>query len=120
MVNPFIAGITHGSKSRISNPKFHPGFDEQYNNYDPSNCRRSNYNNLWVSLKQVVWRKRHPHFSFFRGIVDSDSVFNMHTAGDPFSLEVVTRAASQVLSVEVIDREIDTTSTTVSLSVFSQ
>ncbi len=54
------------------------------------------------------------------GIVDSDSVFNMHTAGDPFSLEVVTRAASQVLSVEVIDREIDTTSTTVSLSVFSQ
>ena len=54
------------------------------------------------------------------GIVDSDSVFNMHTAGDPFSLEVVTRAASQVLSVEVVDREIDTTSTTVSLSVFSQ
>ena len=54
------------------------------------------------------------------GIVDSDSVFTLHTAGDPFSLEVVTRAASQVLSVEVIDREIDTTSTTVSLSVFSQ
>ena len=54
------------------------------------------------------------------GIVDSDSVYTLHTAGDPFSLEVVTRAASQVLSVEVIDREIDTTSTTVSLSVFSQ
>ena len=54
------------------------------------------------------------------GIVDSDSVFTLHTAGDPFSLEVVTRAASQVLSVEVIDREIDVTSTTVSLSVFSQ
>ena len=54
------------------------------------------------------------------GIVDSDSVFTLHTAGDPFSLEVVTRAASQVLSVEVIDREIDVSSTTVSLSVFSQ
>ena len=54
------------------------------------------------------------------GIVDSDSVFTLHTAGDPFSLEVVTRAASQVLSVEVIDREVDTSSTTVSLSVFSQ
>ena len=54
------------------------------------------------------------------GITDSDSVYTLHTAGDPFSLEVVTRAASQVLSVEVIDREIDTTSTTVSLSVFSQ
>ena len=54
------------------------------------------------------------------GIVDSDSVFNMHTAGDPFSLEVVTRAASQVLSVEVIDRTTDVTATTTSLSVFSQ
>ena len=54
------------------------------------------------------------------GLVDTDSIYILHTAGDPFSLEIVTRAASQVLSVEVIDREIDTTSTTVSLSVFSQ
>ena len=54
------------------------------------------------------------------GIVDSDSVFTLHTAGDPFELEVVTRAASQVLSITEIEREIDTTSTTVSLSVFSQ
>ena len=54
------------------------------------------------------------------GIVDSDSVFTLHTAGDPFELEVVTRAASQVLSVTEIESEIDTTSTTVSLSVFSQ
>ncbi len=54
------------------------------------------------------------------GIVDTDSVFTLHTAGDPFSLEIVTRAASQVMEVESIDREIDTTSTTVSLSVFSQ
>ena len=54
------------------------------------------------------------------GIADSDSIFTLHTAGDPFELEVVTRAASQVLSVTEIEREIDTTSTTVSLSVFSQ
>ena len=54
------------------------------------------------------------------GIVDSDSVFTLHTAGDPFELEVVTRAASQILSLTEIEREIDTTSTTVSLSVFSQ
>ena len=54
------------------------------------------------------------------GIADSDSIFTLHTAGDPFSLEIVTRAASQVLSVTEIEREIDTTSTTVSLSVFSQ
>ena len=54
------------------------------------------------------------------GIADSDSVFNMTTAGSDFTLEVITRAASQVLEVQSIDREIDTTSTTVSLSVFSQ
>ena len=54
------------------------------------------------------------------GIVDSDSVFTLHTAGDPFTLEITTRAASQVLSLTEIEREIDTTSTTVSLSVFSQ
>ena len=54
------------------------------------------------------------------GIADSDSIFTLHTAGDPFELEIVTRAASQVLSVTEIEREIDTTATTVSLSVFSQ
>ena len=54
------------------------------------------------------------------GIADSDSVFNMTTAGSDFSLEIITRAASQVLEVTEIEREIDTSSTTVSLSVFSQ
>ena len=54
------------------------------------------------------------------GIVDSDSVFTLHTAGDAFSLEVVTRAASQVLEVTEIERTIETSATTVSLSVFSQ
>ena len=54
------------------------------------------------------------------GIADSESVFNMTTAGSDFTLEIVTRAASQVLEVTEIEREIETTSTTVSLSVFSQ
>ena len=54
------------------------------------------------------------------GIADSDSVFNITTAGSDFTLEIITRAASQVLEVTEIEREIDTTSTTVSLSVFSQ
>ena len=54
------------------------------------------------------------------GIVDSDSVFNLTTPGSDFSLEVITRAASQVLEITEIEREIETTSTTVSLSVFSQ
>ena len=54
------------------------------------------------------------------GIADSDSVFNMTTAGSDFTLEIVTRAASQVLEVQEIDRTIETTATTTSLSVFSQ
>ena len=54
------------------------------------------------------------------GIVDTDSVFTIHTVGDAFTLELTTRAATQVLETQVIEREIDTTSTTVSLSVFSQ
>ena len=54
------------------------------------------------------------------GIADSDSVFNMTTAGSDFSLEIVTRAASQVLEVTEIERTIETSATTTSLSVFSQ
>ena len=54
------------------------------------------------------------------GLADSDSVFTITTAGSDFTLEIVERAASQVLEVTEIEREIDTTSTTVSLSVFSQ
>ena len=53
------------------------------------------------------------------GIVDSDSVFTLHTAGDPFTLEVTTRAAGVVETID-IDRTIEQTSTTTSLSVFSQ
>ena len=53
-------------------------------------------------------------------IADSATTFSMTTPGADFQLEITERAASQVLSVEVIDREIDVTSTTVSLSVFSQ
>ena len=54
------------------------------------------------------------------GIVDTDSVFTIHTVGDPFTLEITTRAASQIVQLEEIERTIETTSTTTSLSVFSQ
>ena len=54
------------------------------------------------------------------GIADTDSIFNMTTAGSDFSLEVVSRAASQIIELQEIDRTIETASTTVSLSVFSQ
>ena len=53
------------------------------------------------------------------GIVDTDSVFTLHTAGDPFTLEITTRAAGVVETID-IDRTIEQTSTTTSLSVFSQ
>ena len=54
------------------------------------------------------------------GIADSDSVFTMTTPGSDFSLEIITRAASQVLEITEIERTIETTATTTSLSVFSQ
>ncbi len=54
------------------------------------------------------------------GLDASDSVFTMTTAGSDFSLEIVTRAASQVVELEEIERTIETTATTTSLSVFSQ
>ena len=54
------------------------------------------------------------------GIADTDSVFTITTAGSDFTLEVIERAASQVLSVTDIESTIETTATTTSLSVFSQ
>ena len=54
------------------------------------------------------------------GIADSDSVFNMTKAGSDFSLEIVERAASAIVEKIEIDREIETSSTTTSLSIFSQ
>ena len=54
------------------------------------------------------------------GIVDTDSVFTIHTVGDPFTLEIITSAATQVLETQEIERTIETTATTTSLSVFSQ
>ena len=63
MVFTLHTGITHGSESRISHPQFHAGVDEQYNNNDPRNSRRNNDNNLWVSIKQMVWGKYYPYIS---------------------------------------------------------
>jgi hypothetical protein len=100
MVNTLIAGITHGSKSRISNPKLHPGFDEQYNNYDPKYCRRSNYNNLWVSLKQMVWGKHNPHLSFFRRY--SRFRFSLHSTYSWRS--ILTRSSDKSSKSGIISR----------------
>ena len=52
-------------------------------------------------------------------IRDANTTYTVHTAGDQFQLETVTRAAGVVETIE-IDRSITTNSTTTSLSIFSQ
>ena len=52
-------------------------------------------------------------------INDSATTWSVTTAGDQFQLEVVERAAGVIETID-ITRDIDTTSTTTSLSVFSQ
>ena len=52
-------------------------------------------------------------------IVDPQTTFSVHTAGEQFQIETVTRPAGVVEQID-IDRSITTNSTTTSLSVFSQ
>ena len=52
-------------------------------------------------------------------ITDSATTWSVTTAGEQFQLETVTRAAGIIESID-ITRDIETTSTTTSLSVFSQ
>ena len=52
-------------------------------------------------------------------ISNSSTTFSVHTAGDQFQLEIVTRAAGVIETID-IDEVIESTSTTTSLSVFSQ
>ena len=52
-------------------------------------------------------------------ITDSSTTWSVTTAGEQFQLETVTRAAGMIETID-ITRDIETTSTTTSLSVFSQ
>ena len=52
-------------------------------------------------------------------ISDTSTTYSVHTAGDQFQLEVVTRAAGVVEAID-IDETIQQSSTTTSLSIFSQ
>jgi hypothetical protein len=52
-------------------------------------------------------------------ISNSSTTFSVHTAGDQFQLEIVTRAAGVIETIDV-DETIEQVSTTTSLSVFSQ
>mgnify|MGYP003121248364 CR=1 FL=1 len=52
-------------------------------------------------------------------ISDSATTYSVHTAGDQFQLEIVTRAAGVIETID-IDETIESVSTTTSLSIFSQ
>ena len=52
-------------------------------------------------------------------ISDTSTTYSVHTAGDQFQLEVVTRAAGVIETID-IDETIQQVSTTTSLSIFSQ
>ena len=52
-------------------------------------------------------------------ITNSSTTFSIHTAGDAFQLEIVERDAGVVETIDIIET-IEQTSTTPSLSVFSQ
>ena len=52
-------------------------------------------------------------------IAGSSTTFSVHTAGDPFSLEITTRDAGVVETIDITET-IESTSTTTSLSIFSQ
>ena len=52
-------------------------------------------------------------------IQNSQTTYSVHTAGDPFQLEITTRAAGKIEDITITE-DIDITSTTTSLSIFSQ
>ena len=76
MVNNAVTAITNCCKSRISDSQFYTGVNE-FNNYNDSrNCRRNNYNYLWVCIKQMEWGKHHSYISLIRRF--SRFRFNIH------------------------------------------
>ena len=50
---------------------------------------------------------------------NSSTTFSVTTAGDPFQLEITTRAAGVIETIDITET-VESTSTTTSLSVFSQ
>ena len=52
-------------------------------------------------------------------ITNGSTTFSVHTAGDPFQLEITTRTAGVIEDITITE-DIDITSTTSSLSIFSQ
>ena len=63
MVNTLSSVVTHSSKSRISNPEFYSGFNEQHNDNDSGDRRRNNDDHLWICFKFMGWNKYYSYFS---------------------------------------------------------
>ncbi len=53
---------TNCCTSRASPTQLYSGFDEQHYYDNNRYNRRDRYNNLWSSIKQVVWRQHYPYF----------------------------------------------------------
>ncbi len=77
MASTLNAGITHGSKSRVSDSPIYPGQHELNHNYHPRYRRRHNDNNLRVSIEQVEWGQYNPYLRFIRR--NRRFGFNIHT-----------------------------------------
>ena len=67
-----------------------------------------------------TWEASNISVAASAGIAGGDAVFTVHTATDPWSLSVSTRAASQMVEKVTQNDAITTTSVITSLSVFSQ
>ena len=80
MVNNAVTAITNCCQSRISDSEFYSGVNELYNYNDSRNCRRNNYNNLWVSFKQMDWGKYNPYIrNFWRNSRFRFSIYNPYS-----------------------------------------
>ena len=58
--------IPLGSKSRVSNSPIHPGVDELNNDNTTRYRRRNNDNNVWFSIKQMVWGQHNSYLNLIR------------------------------------------------------
>ena len=67
-----------------------------------------------------TWEASNISVAASAGIAGGDAVFTVHTATDPWSLSISTRAASQMVEKVTQNDAITTTSVITSLSVFSQ
>jgi hypothetical protein len=80
MVTNAVTTFTNYCTRRISDPELYSGVNELNHDNDSGDCRGNNHYNLWVSIKEMVWGKHKPYFSFFRGYSRYRfSIYNPHS-----------------------------------------